>query len=389
MHPSRRTATQRDRRAREEHVMTAIAPTSDSVLSVEHLSIDFKGGRPKFGAKRTIVNAVIDASLAVADGRTLGLVGESGSGKTTIGRAVLRLNTPSSGRIDAAGFRVDQFGANAPLAYRRAVQAVFQDPLGSLDPLLEVRQLLEEPLRIHLDLDAAARRERVGDLLEMVGLSRAHLSRYPYELSGGQRQRVAIAKALAVDPRLIVLDEPVSALDVSVQSQIINLLDDIQRTSGVSYLFIAHDLAVVRHASHDVAVMYRGRIMERGPADRVCGSPAHPYTRLLFDAAPDPRPRDDREHETTSAFRGPRPELGLEPTPQGCPFFARCALRRVECATAFPEPTSVPGGGEIACFSAAEAIAGPYDADHRPAVLPTAPPLITGTSTSPLSEGTP
>ncbi|MEV0732924.1 oligopeptide/dipeptide ABC transporter ATP-binding protein [Polymorphospora sp. NPDC050346] len=324
----------------------------ENVLEVDDLWIEFRGGRRRAWSSRSVVRAVSGASLRLERGRTLGLVGESGSGKTTIGRAVLRLNTPKQGSITAAGFRVDHFRGAPPAGYRRAVQAVFQDPLGSLDPLMEVRQILAEPLRIHFDLDAGQRRARVRELLEMVGLSSAHLTRYPYELSGGQRQRVAIAKALAVDPQLVVLDEPVSALDVSVQSQIINLLDDIQRDRGISYLFIAHDLAVVRHASHEVAVMYRGRIMESGPADRVCGSPRHPYTRLLFDAAPNPVPRSMRPAHRARRFDLPLPEIGVDPTPAGCPFITRCPLRTAECATGFPTPTPVPAGGEIACFAA-------------------------------------
>jgi oligopeptide/dipeptide ABC transporter ATP-binding protein len=329
------------------------AENKTPVLQVDHLTVEFAGSRRRPWSRRSTVHAVMDASLRVMPGRTLGLVGESGSGKTTIGRAVLHLLEPTAGRIDAAGFRVDEFGSRAPLEFRRAVQAVFQDPLGSLDPLVEVRHLIEEPLRIHFSLTSQQRHERVDELLRLVGLSPAHASRYPHELSGGQRQRVAIAKALAVEPDLIVLDEPVSALDVSVRSQIINLLDNIQRTQGIAFLFVAHDLAVVRHASHDVVVMYRGRIMEDGPADRVCGSPVHPYTRLLFDAVPDPIPR------TRRATRKPRPalpEIDAELTAEGCPFFARCPLRRAECATAFPEPVPVPGGGTIACFAASEAI---------------------------------
>ncbi|BCB83793.1 oligopeptide/dipeptide ABC transporter ATP-binding protein [Phytohabitans suffuscus] len=330
----------------------------DDVLTVEDLWVTFKGGRRRPWSARTLVPAVSGASLFLAQGRTLGLVGESGSGKTTLGRAVLRLITPDRGAITAAGFQLDRFRGGAPLEYRRAVQAVFQDPLGSLDPLMEVRQILDEPLRIHFDLDSRQRQARVRELLEMVGLSAAHLTRYPYELSGGQRQRVAIAKALAVDPRLIVLDEPVSALDVSVQSQIVNLLDDIRRDRGISYLFIAHDLALVRHACHDVAVMYRGRIMESGPADRVCGAPRHPYTRLLFDAVPEPVPRAMRPPRPARRFDAPLPDVGTGPTPAGCPFFHRCPLRTQACATAFPAPTAVPGGGQIACFAADRALAG-------------------------------
>lgn len=328
---------------------------ADTVLAVDDLSVEFRGGRPRPWAPRSVVPAVIGASLTLRRGRTLGLVGESGSGKTTIGRAVLRLITPSRGAITAAGFRVDTLRGNPPAAYRRAVQAVFQDPLGSLDPQQDVRQILAEPLRIHFDLDVAGRENRVRELIDLVGLSAQQLTRYPYELSGGQRQRVAIAKALAVEPELIVLDEPVSALDVSIQGQIVNLLADIQRDRGISYLFIAHDLPVVRHASHDVVVLYRGRVLETGPADRVCGSPQHPYTQRLFDAVPDLTSR--LPHRARARSREPvrLPDLGVEPTADGCPFFARCPLRRVECGERFPASVPALGGGTVACFAADEA----------------------------------
>ncbi|MCT2582255.1 oligopeptide/dipeptide ABC transporter ATP-binding protein [Actinophytocola gossypii] len=335
--------------------MADVNTAHDTVLEIADLSVTFRGGRPRPWAARSVVNAVAGASLTVRRGRTLGLVGESGSGKTTIGRAVLRLIEPAGGTITAAGFRVDEFRGSPPAAYRRAVQAVFQDPLGSLDPQQDVRQILAEPLRIHFSLERSARETRVRELIDMVGLSTQQLTRYPYELSGGQRQRVAIAKALAVEPELVVLDEPVSALDVSVQGQIINLLAEIQRERGISYLFIAHDLSVVRHASHDVAVLYRGRVMEVGPADRVCGSPRHPYTRRLFDAVPD-LTAHTRRH-TRSRVRQPAdllaqlPDLGVAPTDGGCPFFPRCPHRRVECAADFPERAPVPGGGAAACHA--------------------------------------
>lgn len=347
-------------------------------MAVEGLTITFPGSRPRAWAKRSTVHAVTDASLQLEAGKTLGLVGESGSGKTTIGRAVLRLNRPDAGRIEAAGFRVDQLPRRVPQAFRRKVQAVFQDPLGSLDPLMEIGQILEEPLSIHFQDSPATRKKKSRKLVELVGLSEKHLARYPHELSGGQRQRVAIAKALAVEPELIVLDEPVSALDVSVQSQIINLLEDLQKEHNLSYLFVAHDLSVVRHASHDVAVMYRGRIMERGPADRVCGAPMHPYTQMLFASAPDPMP--SRPDHSGRAGAGRRcapaenpPAQGSAGTtldrvtpvegaaeqvpstatsPQGCPFFTRCPVRQEICTTVFPAFSPTPGGGEIACHSA-------------------------------------
>ncbi|MBV6756256.1 ABC transporter ATP-binding protein [Rhodococcus opacus] len=301
-------------------------------------------------SKRSTFTAVKSISLEVERGRTLGLVGESGSGKSTTGRAILRLETPVSGTIEAAGFRVHEFGRRTPKQFRRAVQAVFQDPLGSLDPLMEIGQIIEEPLSIHFhDLSPRERRRRVRDLVDTVGLSAHHLARYPYELSGGQRQRVAIAKALAVEPELIVLDEPVSALDVSVQSQVVNLLEDLQREKRLAYLFVAHDLAVVRHASDAVAVMYRGRIVEEGPAERVCGSPRHPYTRALFDSVPDPDPRRSAAGGTVRADTLDAPPGRVEP--EGCPFYARCPIRMDICTTQFPYFTPVAGGGSLACHA--------------------------------------
>jgi oligopeptide/dipeptide ABC transporter ATP-binding protein len=317
-------------------------------LRVTDLTVQFPGPRPHLWSKRSTFTAVNSVSLEAERGQTLGLVGESGSGKSTIGRAILRLNSPATGTIEAAGFRVDQFGRRTPKAYRRAVQAVFQDPLGSLDQLMEIGQILDEPLRIHYrNMPATERRKRVRELIDVVGLSTSHLARYAYELSGGQRQRVAIAKALIVDPELIILDEPVSALDVSVQSQVVNLLEDIQTETGITYLFVAHDLAVVRHASDTVAVMYRGRIVESGPSERVCGSPSHPYTRMLFESVPDPVPggaaRRDHEQQV------PPPQSPA--TVDGCPFYARCAFRKEICATRFPEFRPVAEGGSLACHA--------------------------------------
>lgn len=330
-----------------------MTPSDDVALRIQDLTVRFPGPRPHAWSRRSTVTAVHSVSLALGRGRTLGLVGESGSGKSTTGRAILRLNDPTSGTIEAAGFRVHEFGQRPPKAFRRAVQAVFQDPLGSLDPLMEIGQIVEEPLVIHFDdLPSAERRRRVRELVDTVGLSANHLARYPYELSGGQRQRVAIAKALAVGPELIILDEPVSALDVSVQSQIVNLLEDLQREKDLTYLFVAHDLAVVRHASDTVAVMYRGRIVEEGPAERVCGAPEHPYTKTLFDSVPDPDPR------RSAAARNARKHTAVTSSesagPDGCPFFARCQIRMDICAHRFPDFTPVPGGGSLACHAVGE-----------------------------------
>ncbi|TQM11329.1 oligopeptide/dipeptide ABC transporter ATP-binding protein [Pseudonocardia kunmingensis] len=329
----------------------AVAP----VLRVEGLTVTMAGRRRVPWRPPSRVTAVTGADLQLDAGSTLGLVGESGSGKSTTARAILRLLRADAGRIEVAGFRVDEFGRRAPTAYRRAVQAVFQDPLGSLDQTMTIGNILAEPLAVHSIARGRAAVDRVADLLDQVGLAAHHLRRYPYELSGGQRQRVAIAKALAVEPRLIILDEPVSALDVSVQSQVVNLLEDVQERTGVAYLFIAHDLAVVRHTSERIAVMYRSRIVEEGPADRVCEQPAHPYTQALLAAAPDPDPARQREQ------RRRRRELDIVPVgpapdaTRGCPFAARCPHRMAVCERSFPDWSPVEGGGRVACHLAIDA----------------------------------
>ncbi|TDC55952.1 ABC transporter ATP-binding protein [Actinomadura sp. KC345] len=332
------------------------------LLQVRDLTVAFAQKRTVPWRAAGTVTAVQGLSLELDAGRTLGLVGESGSGKSTTARALLHLIRPAAGTITAAGFDVASFGRRVPIGYRRAVQAVFQDPLGSLDPTHVIGDIVAEPLSIHFDMRGADRDRRVTALLDQVGLAAHHTRRYPYELSGGQRQRVAIAKALAVEPRLIILDEPVSALDVSVQSQIINLLEDVQEGTGVAYLFVAHDLAVVRHTSDDIAVMYRSRIVETGPADRICERPAHPYTEALLAAVPDPDParqrvQRERRHRLRAAAAdraagGPR-QTAPAGTP-GCPFVARCPHRMPVCTRSFPDWTPVAGGGRVACHLYAE-----------------------------------
>ncbi|MWA00864.1 ATP-binding cassette domain-containing protein [Actinomadura sp. LD22] len=318
------------------------------LLRVRNLTVTFPGRRSAPWRRPGKVVAVNGLDLDLAGGETLGLVGESGSGKTTTARAILRLLRPSGGTIEAAGFTVGAFGRRVPLGYRRAVQAVFQDPLGSLDPTKVIGDILAEPLAVHFGLRGTERDRRVAALLEQVGLAGHHLRRYPYELSGGQRQRVSIARALAVEPKLIVLDEPVSALDVSVQSQVVNLLEDVQERTGVAYLFVAHDLAVVRHACDRIAVMYRSRIVEEGPADRICESPAHPYTEALLAAVPDPDPARQRIQRRRRRELGAPAPTGAVPA-TGCPFASRCPHRMPVCTESFPDWTPVTGGGRVAC----------------------------------------
>jgi oligopeptide transport system ATP-binding protein len=261
---------------------------STTLLQVENLARSFTVRRGLLFARKVgEVNAVDDISFSIARGETLGIVGESGSGKSTTARLVLRLIDPSAGRIRFDGTDITTL-SGAPLRhFRRRMQIVFQDPFASLNPRQTVEEIVGEPLLLHRGGSAAARRERVADLLALVGLSTAQARRYPHEFSGGQRQRIGIARALAAEPELIVCDEPVSALDVSIQAQVLNLLRDLQDRLGIAYLFITHDLAVVRHVAHRVAVMRRGKIVELAPTETLFAAPADPYTRSLVAAMPD------------------------------------------------------------------------------------------------------
>lgn len=265
-------------------------PPEDALLVVRGLTKYFPLRRGLFGRVRGYVRAVDGVSFWLRRGETLGLVGESGSGKTTAGRTILRLIEPTAGSAFFAGRDIFQMDSRELRRFRRRAQIVFQDPFGSLNPRMTVGDMLGEVLRVHRLARGSAVRDRIVELLELVGLSPAHAARYPHEFSGGQRQRIGIARALAVEPDFVVCDEPVSALDVSVQAQVLNLLRDLQDRLGLAYLFIAHDLSVVEHVSHRIAVMYLGRIVEIGTAEQVIRSPRHPYTRALLSAVPVPRP---------------------------------------------------------------------------------------------------
>jgi len=293
-----------------------------------------------------VLHAVNGVSFSVAPGETLGLVGESGSGKSTTGLAILRLIPPASGSAKLGDMELTTASNREIRTARRRMQMVFQDPYSSLNPSMTIGTLLEEPLLIHTKMSKAERQAEVAKVLASVGLNPAHAQRYPHEFSGGQRQRIAIARAMMVRPELVVLDEPVSALDVSTQSQILNLLRRIQTESKAAFLFIAHDLAVVRLMSQRVAVMYLGDIVEQGPSARVYDQPAHPYTAALISAVPIPDP--DRAHAPGEIIlRGDLPSP-LNP-PSGCRFRTRCPFAMDICAAEVPQPIEVAGGGITAC----------------------------------------
>jgi oligopeptide/dipeptide ABC transporter ATP-binding protein len=299
-----------------------------------------------FHVKRGVVHALDGVDLSILEGETLGLVGESGCGKSTLGRLVMRLLEPTAGEILFDGREIGQLGARALRPLRRQMQIVFQDPYASLNPRKRVGTIVSDPLRIHGIGDRAARRARVHELLSVVGLSPEHAGRYAHEFSGGQRQRIGIARALALQPRLIVADEPVSALDVSIQAQILNLFDDLQEQFRLTYLFIAHDLGVVRHISDRIAVMYLGKIVEVSPAEELYTAPIHPYAEALLSAVPIPDP-DLSERRQRIVPQGDVPSP-LEP-PSGCRFHTRCRYATGICAATEPQLVDFGGGHLAAC----------------------------------------
>lgn len=304
--------------------------------------ISVRGLSKSFPTARGLVQAVSDVSLDIPRGSITGLVGESGSGKTTMGRTLLRLVEPSGGSTVFDGTDINSLGTQEMRALRRRMQLIFQDPVSSLNPRLKVGQIIAEGLVAHRIGTDADRRTKVADLLAEVGLSPDAANRYPHEFSGGQRQRIGIARALALDPEFIVADECVSALDVSIQAQVLNLLLELRERRGLTMLFIAHDLSVVEYLCDQIAVMYLGRIVECGPAKEVYNAPRHPYTRALLSAIPSPNPRIRKDREI---LPGDIPSP-LAP-PSGCVFRTRCRFAEPACATAFPPPQTV-GTGHIA-----------------------------------------
>jgi oligopeptide/dipeptide ABC transporter ATP-binding protein len=318
-----------------------------------------------------VVNAVDGVDLAVSAGTTLGLVGESGSGKSTLARLVLRLIDPSRGQIVVNGVDVTHMRGPSLRHQRETMQMVFQDPYSSLDPRQSIADIVGEPLAIHTSLTRVEREERVVELLAQVGLGSHVMPRQPHEFSGGQRQRIAIARALALEPKLLVCDEPVSALDVSTQSQVINLFSELQDRLGIAYLFIAHDLSVVRHISDRIAVMYLGKIVEEGVADDVYTRPTHPYTSALLSAIPLPDPARQRERARIILSGEVDEPVG---TDSGCTFRSRCPFAMDMCATVEPEPYKTPEGTTVWCHLHT---AGPALRGETVAQLPTKTPAAT------------
>ena len=319
---------------------------SDAVLKVENLKVHFPVKSGLF-TKKQVVKAVDGVSFEIYPRETFGLVGESGCGKSTTGRAIVKLYEPTSGTVYYHGEDVTKIKGSHLAEFRRNVQMIFQDPYASLNPRMTVGEIIREPMDIHHIFNTKEEREqRVRELLDIVGLKPDHIRRYPHEFSGGQRQRIGIARTLALNPQFIVCDEPISALDVSIQAQVINLLEHIQKEMGISYLFIAHDLSMVKHISDRIGVMYLGNLVEIGDSDDVYHRPLHPYTQALLSAVPIPDPRVAREKKRI-VLEGELPSP-LD-TPSGCVFRTRCPNATERCAREKPGMVNV-GKRTVACF---------------------------------------
>ena len=314
------------------------------ILKVEGLKTYFPVGGGLFG-KKQVVKAVNDVSFEVMEHETFGLVGESGCGKSTLGRTLVKIYEPTEGKIEFMGKDITKLNGSEMQDFRRNVQMIFQDPYASLNPRMTVGEIIREPMEIHNIGTPKERDEKVASLLETVGLKPDHVRRYPHEFSGGQRQRISIARTLALDPKFIGCDEPISALDVSIQAQIINLLERIQRERGISYLFIAHDLGAVKHISNRIGAMYLGSLVEIGTSDDLYHHPLHPYTQALLASIPIPDPKRMRERKKEE-INGEIPSpLDI---PSGCPFRTRCPYATERCAQEKPQLRQV-GNSKVAC----------------------------------------
>ncbi len=318
------------------------------LLNVESLCVDYEQRRAgAFGSRAQPLRAVSDISLELSEGETLGIAGESGCGKTSLGKAILRLITPSAGRVTWRGVDLARADAETMTQLRSEIQIVFQDPLSALNPRMPIGEIVGEPLRVHaVDMSAGERQVAVAAMLERVGLRPEMVRRYPNEFSSGQCQRISIARAMITKPKLLVCDEPVSALDVSIQAQICNLLRRLQRETGIAMLFISHDLSVLRYMSHRVMVLYLGRLMEIGGRDELFGKPRHPYTKALIEAIPDADP-NQRRPDMADILPGEIPSA-LNP-PSGCVYRTRCPIATQECARTQPPTEPISPSHRVAC----------------------------------------
>lgn len=329
-----------------------MADNNTPLLKVEHLHKEFSTGSGFMGGKfsKKVVSAVNDLSFEIRAGETFGLVGESGCGKSTTGRAIMHLDPPTSGKVYFEGRDISKMNKKELKAMRREMQFIFQDPYASLNPRMTIGEIISEPMVIHGIGTPEERIERVRELLDVVGLNPEHINRYPHEFSGGQRQRVGIARSFILRPKLIICDEPVSALDVSIQAQVLNLLKDLQKQYGTAYLFIAHDLSVVQHISDRVAVMYLGKMVELSDWKSLYAEPNHPYTQALLSAVPIPDP-DVQQNRKRIILAGDPPSP-IDP-PSGCRFHTRCPIAQAKCSEEAPEFREIGEGHFCACHYAA------------------------------------